>query len=217
MVAVTRTRHWLRAPGPVSPGMKIGLLGGSFNPAHEGHLHVSDVALKRLGLDYVWWLVTPQNPLKPQIGMAPLYERLSYAADRFEQHPRLIVVDIEAALGTRYTIDTLNALQSRFRGVNFVWLMGTDNLAGFSRWKRWRDIARRVPIAVVMRPGSTLAPLSSKAAQFLSRARRTDLANFARSRPPALAIIEGPRSKASATAIRARNGWGEALFGAIPT
>jgi nicotinate-nucleotide adenylyltransferase len=216
MVAVKRSAKWLRAPGPVSAGLKIGLLGGSFNPAHEGHLHVSDVALKRLGLDYVWWLVAPQNPLKPLAGMAPLRERLSYAADRFEQHPRVIVVDVENTLGTRYTIDTVTALQNRFRGVNFVWLMGSDNLASFTRWRRWRDIARRVPIAVVMRPGSTLAPLSSKAAQFFCRARCNDLANFARTRPPALAILEGPRSKASATAIRAQTGWGEALFRTIP-
>ncbi|HEY1838319.1 MAG TPA: nicotinate-nucleotide adenylyltransferase [Rhizomicrobium sp.] len=210
------TRHWLRAPGPVSPGMKIGLLGGSFNPAHEGHLHVSDVALKRLGLDYVWWLVAPQNPLKSSTGMAPLCDRLAYAADRFEQHPRVIVVDVESALGTRYTIDTLAAIQKRFSEVNFVWLMGTDNLMGFQRWKRWREIARRVPIAVVMRPGTTLAPLHSKAGQFFAAARARELANFARQKPPALAIIEGPRSSASATAIRAQTGWGEALFRAIP-
>jgi nicotinate-nucleotide adenylyltransferase len=211
-----QTRQWLRAPGPVSPGMKIGLLGGSFNPAHEGHLHVSDVALKRLGLDYVWWLVTPQNPLKPTTSMAPLYDRLAYAADRFEQHPRVIVVDIEATLGTHYTVDTLTALRRRFHQVNFVWLMGTDNLANFQRWKRWRDIANMVPIAVVMRPGSTLAPLHAKAAQFFAGSRTTDLTSFARSKPPAFAIIEGPRSKASATAIRAQTGWGEALFRAIP-
>lgn len=216
MVAVRRSFSWIRAPGPISPGMKIGLLGGSFNPAHEGHLHVSDVALKRLRLDYVWWLVTPQNPLKTSSTMAPLSDRIAYAAGRFEQNPRVIVVDIETALGTRYTIDTLTALQRRFSQVNFVWLMGTDNLANFQRWKRWRDIARRVPIAVIMRPGTTLAPLHSKAAQFLARARAADLATFARRRPPALAIIEGPRSKASATAIRAQTSWGEALFRAIP-
>lgn len=216
---MTRPRKplsWLRAPGPITAGMKIGLLGGSFNPAHEGHLHVSDVALKRLGLDYIWWLVAPQNPLKSSVGMAPLYDRLSYAADNFEQHPRIIVVDVETTLGTRYTIDTLTALQHRFPQVNFVWLMGTDNLARFERWKRWRDIAARVPIAVVMRPGSTLAPLHSKAAQCFAGVRATDFANFARAKPPALAIIEGPRSAASSTAIRAQTGWGEALFRVIP-
>lgn len=216
MVAVTRNAKWLRPPGPVSAGLKIGLLGGSFNPAHEGHLHVSDVALKRLGLDYVWWLVSPQNPLKPHAGMAPLQERLSYAARRFPRNPRVIAVDIEATLGTRYTIDTLTALRHRFHQVHFVWLMGTDNLAGFQRWKRWRDIANMVPIAVVMRPGSTLAPLHAKAAQFFAGARSTNLTNFTLSKPPALAVIEGPRSKASATAIRAQSGWGEALFRAIP-
>jgi nicotinate-nucleotide adenylyltransferase len=213
---VKRSRHWIRPPGPVAPGLKIGLLGGSFNPAHEGHLHVSAVALKRLGLDYVWWLVAPQNPLKPVCGMAPLPERLSRAAKIFGRHPRIVVMDIETALGTRYTIDTLTALQRRFPQIDFVWLMGTDNLESFQRWKRWRDIARRVPIAVVTRPGSTLAPLHSMAAQYLAPARTASLAGFARARPPALAVIGGPTSTASATAIRAQAGWDKALLRVIP-
>ena len=128
--------HWLKPPGPVADGLRIGLLGGSFNPAHEGHLYVSEVALRRLGLDYVWWLVTPQNPLKGRVGLAPLEDRVRQAR-RIATRPRIVVMDIERALGTRYSIDTLKALQRRFPRLNFVWLMGSDNLAIFRRWKRW--------------------------------------------------------------------------------
>ena len=167
--------HWLKPPGPVADGLKIGLLGGSFNPAHEGHLHVSELALKQLGLDYVWWLVTPQNPLKPSIGMAPLRDRLAFAADKYEEHPRIVVVDLERTTGTRYTIDTLRVLKRRFPQVHFVWLMGSDNLEMFRRWKRWPAIVQSVPIAVVMRPGSSLAPLHSKALQRFAHARVTNL------------------------------------------
>ncbi|HTQ14902.1 MAG TPA: nicotinate-nucleotide adenylyltransferase [Rhizomicrobium sp.] len=213
-----RSAHWLRPPGPVAPGMKIGLLGGSFNPAHEGHLHVTETALKRLGLDYVWWLVAPQNPLKPAAGMAPLCERIAVAADRFEQHPRIAIVDVETAFGTRYTIDTLTALKRRFPQVHFVWLMGTDNLQGFRRWKRWADIALSVPIAVVMRPGSTLATLHAKAAQrfVCSRRDRSALRHLATASPPCLVVLDGRRSGASSTAIRARTARDEALLRIIP-
>ncbi|HEX3675219.1 MAG TPA: nicotinate-nucleotide adenylyltransferase [Rhizomicrobium sp.] len=210
--------HWLKPPGPIAPGMTIGLLGGSFNPAHEGHLHVSDVALKQLKLDYVWWLVAPQNPLKPTAGMAPLTERVAQTARKFENNPRIVVIDVETALGTRYTIDTLTALKRRFRGVHFVWLMGSDNLAGFRRWKRWADIARLAPIAVVMRPGSILAPLSAKPMQRFASARRdpASVAGFARAKPPAFIVLDGPRSNASSTAIRAKLHHGEALLRMLP-
>jgi nicotinate-nucleotide adenylyltransferase len=213
-----RRTHWLKPPGPVAPGLKIGLLGGSFNPAHDGHLHVSEVALKRLGLDHVWWLVTPQNPLKPAVGMAPQRERLAFAADKFEQHPRIVVVDVETALGTRYTIDTLAALKRRFPQVHFVWLMGTDNLKGFRRWKRWAEIAARVPIAVVMRPGTILAPLQAKAMQRFACARRdrASLSQLALAKPPCLVVLDGPRSTASATAIRQGLTRDEALVRIIP-
>jgi len=212
------TAHWLKPPGPISAGLKIGLLGGSFNPAHEGHLHISEVALKRLGLDYVWWLVAPQNPLKSNVGMAPVRERLAFAADKFEQHPRIVVVDVETALGTRYTIDTLTALRRRFAQVDFVWLMGSDNLASFRRWKRWTDIAASIPIAVVMRPGTTLAPLHAKAVQRFACSRRdmARLGNFARATPPCLIVLDGKRNRASATAIRAAALRDEAFVGVIP-
>jgi nicotinate-nucleotide adenylyltransferase len=179
---------WLRPLGPVAPGLRIGLLGGSFNPAHEGHLHVAETAMKRLGLDYVWFLVAPQNPLKPVVGMMPLKQRLELARALVGRRPRLIVSDLEQIIAGRYTIDTIRALTARFHGVRFVWLMGSDNLEQFHRWRRWREIAALVPIAVVLRPGSTLAPLKAMARQCLG-AR--------------VVIVDGRRNEASATAIRA--------------
>ena len=195
----------------MADGLKIGLLGGSFNPAHEGHLHISEAALKQLGLDYVWWLVAPQNPLKGVCGMAPLQERLAYAAEKFEQHPRIVVVDLERSIGTRYTIDTLRILLRRFPRMHFVWLMGSDNLESFRRWRRWTDILRSVPIAVLMRPGSSLAPLRAKAMRRFAGARVTDLRNLALTPPPAIGILDGQRCPQSATSIRAGTLRSEAL------
>jgi nicotinate-nucleotide adenylyltransferase len=206
--------NWLRPPGPIAPGMKIGLLGGSFNPAHEGHMHVSAVALKRLNLDYVWWLVTPQNPLKPTAGMMALHDRMTDAR-AVARHPRVIVLDLEHTLGTHYTIDTLKALKKRFPQVNFVWLMGSDNLNIFRRWHRWPDIAARVPIAVVTRPGTVLAALHAKPVTRFARCRRCG-PSLARAKAPAFSIIDGPRNAQSATAIRARSAGGEAMVGAAP-
>jgi len=184
---------WLRPPGPVGKRLRIGLLGGSFNPAHSGHLYVAGIALKRLHLDYVWFLVAPQNPLKPADGMAPLAERLAGLKTLIGRRPRLVVSDLEDRLGSRYTADTVKALNARFPGVRFVWLMGSDNLMQFPRWRRWQEIARAVPVAVVLRPGSTLAPLKSKAKATLG-AR--------------IAVIDGRRNEMSASAIRARFGAG---------
>lgn len=207
--------HFLAPPAPVAPGMAIGLLGGSFNPAHEGHRHVSEVALKRLGLAYVWWIVSPQNPLKPETGMAPLAERLA-SARTIAKHPRIWVMDIERTLRTRYSIDTIKALRRRFPQIDFVWLMGSDNLAGFHRWRAWQEIAQRIPIAIVTRPGTVLAPLKSKAAQRFSRNRVVSPRGFARTRPPSLIVLDGPRDPASATAIRAAGRAREALVRARP-
>ena len=212
----TAHANWLKPPGPVARGLKIGLLGGSFNPAHEGHLHVSEVSLKRLQLDYVWWLVAPQNPLKPACGMAPLPDRLAHAVGKYQHHPRIAVVDVETALSTRFTIDTLNALKHRFPEVHFVWLMGTDNLEQFDRWWRWSEIVAQGPIAVVMRPGSTLAPLRAKVLQRFADARVNNPAKLAYAKPPAIAVLDGPRNSASATAIRAQNFADDALVRAIP-
>jgi nicotinate-nucleotide adenylyltransferase len=211
--------NWLKPPGPVAAGLRIGLLGGSFNPAHEGHLHISDMAMKKLGLDYVWWLVSPQNPLKPAIGMAPLSQRLAYAAAKFENKRRIFVVDIERDLNTRYTIDTLTKLQRRFPHVQFVWLMGSDNLASFRRWRRWQDILKRVPVAVVLRPGSVMAPLQAKAAQRVAGHRCDHALLRQKGKPdlPCLTVIDGPRNPMSSTQIRGKSSvWESLLVGSIP-
>ena len=207
--------HWIRPPGPVGIGTKIGLLGGSFNPAHEGHVHISEVALKRFGLDYVWWLVAPQNPLKSSVGMAPLEDRLSQAVE-CARHPRIRVMDLERELATRYTIDTLKALDRRFPGARFVWLMGSDNLKSFRHWRHWSDIVARVPIAVVMRPGTVLASLNSAAIERF-RGARVGNEELAGAKPPAISIADGPRNSQSATAIRAGASINEALVQSIPT
>jgi nicotinate-nucleotide adenylyltransferase len=198
---VTARAHWLKPPGPVASGLRIGLLGGSFNPPHEGHLHVSETALRRLGLDYVWWLVSPQNPLKPIRGTAPLDKRLALAAKLVHER-RVIVTDMERTLGTRFTADTLAKLKRRFPDVAFVWLMGSDNLKSFHRWKNWPRIVELMPVAVVMRPGSMLAPLQSKAMQRFAHARRKTMRGFPDSTPPSLVVIGGRRNPQSSTALR---------------
>ena len=131
-------------------GMRIGLLGGSFDPAHAGHTHVARTGLARLDLDAVWWLVSPQNPLKSQ--SSPMSRRIA-SARKAARGRRMVVSDLETRLGTTYTIDTIRALKRRYRGVHFVWLMGADNLSGFQRWRGWDDIARTIPVCVVSRPG----------------------------------------------------------------
>jgi nicotinate-nucleotide adenylyltransferase len=174
--------------------MRIGLLGGSFDPAHGGHLYVSEIARRALKLDSVWWLVSPGNVLKSD--PAPLEARLRRA--RNVARPRTIfVTDIEARLGTRYTADTVTALQKRFPQVHFIWLMGSDNLEQFSRWRRWQSIAARIPIAVVRRPGTVLASLHAGLARRLGISRRLAGA-------PSLVILDGPRSSESSTERRER-------------
>jgi nicotinate-nucleotide adenylyltransferase len=193
--------------------MRIGLLGGSFNPAHEGHLHVSEVALKRLGLDYVWWLVTPQNPLKSRAGMAPLSERV-WAARCVAHHPRIVVMDIEHDFRTHYSYDTLRALMKRFPQVKFTWLMGSDNLNIFRRWHRWADMAALVPIAVIQRPGTVMAALSAKPIQRFGQARAER--GLWDAKLPAIAIIDGKRNAQSATAIRNSQRLAESFVGTWP-
>jgi nicotinate-nucleotide adenylyltransferase len=186
--------HWIAAPGPAGDGLTIGLLGGSFDPAHDGHLYVSEIAHRLLKLDYVWWLVSPGNPLKPEPGA--LGARLARAAAAARRYPFIRVTDIEQRLGTRYTIDTVKALKRRFPHARFVWLMGSDNLEQFARWRRWQEIARLVPIAVVRRPGSVLAPLHAPLARRLGVSRRAG-------RAPSLVILDGRRNWDSSTALRA--------------
>jgi nicotinate-nucleotide adenylyltransferase len=151
------------------PGMAIGLLGGSFDPPHGGHVHITREALKRFGLDRVWWLVTPGNPLKAQ-GPAPLERRLA-AARAMMRHPRVEVTGIEAVLGTRYTAETLSALRLAYPGVNFIWLMGADNLRQFHKWDNWHGIMGAVPVGVLARPGSRTDARVSKAASIYAKHR----------------------------------------------
>lgn len=183
----------------------VGLLGGSFNPAHEGHLHLSLEALKRLGLHEVWWLVSPQNPLKPARGMASLERRLERAR-QLARHPRIRVADLERRLGTRFTVDTLRALRRRFRGLGFVWLMGADNLSQIPGWKGWTEIFALAPIAVFDRPPYARRALAGKAAQRFRRFRVQPRA-LAPAGPPAWAFVRMKPHPASATAIRARRRW----------
>jgi nicotinate-nucleotide adenylyltransferase len=188
---------------PHPPGLRIGLYGGSFNPPHAGHLHVTLLALKRLGLDRVWWIVTPGNPLKELAGLAPLSERM-VAARALAQHPRIAVTGFEAAIGARYTLDTLEYVAARAGSARLVWIMGADNLAQFSRWRGWRRIAELMPFAVVDRPGWTLRATRSKAALALARFRidETDAPVLADLAPPAWVFLHGPRSALSSTVLR---------------
>ncbi|RKQ73468.1 nicotinate-nucleotide adenylyltransferase [Oceanibaculum indicum] len=191
-------------PGPIDRRRQaVGLMGGSFNPAHDGHRHLALLALHKLGLDEVWWLVAPQNPLKPNDGMAPFAERLA-GARQVARHPRLKPSDIEARLGTRYTADTLRALQRRFPTRRFVWIMGADCLAEFARWKDWQKIFRIMPVAVFDRPSYSLRALWSLAARHFARVRLKSgsARRLARRQPPAWVFLHTRLHPASATQIR---------------
>lgn len=184
---------------------RIGLLGGSFNPAHEGHRHISLLALKRLRLDEVWWMVTPQNPLKKAGETAPFEERMRAAA-LVARHRRIRVTDIERRFGTQHTADTLCLLLPRFPKCRFVWLMGADNLQQLTEWKDWRRIFRLVPIAVFSRPPYSKASLMARSARVFAEARVAE--PLARSivtmQPPAWVFLHTPPHAGSATRIRAR-------------
>lgn len=188
---------------PLAPGMRIGLYGGSFNPPHAAHRAASLLALKRLRLDQVWWLVTPGNPLKDNGALPPLDVRLAQAR-QVADHPALVPTGLEAVLGTRYTHDTVAALVRRYPKVRFVWLMGADNLASFHRWQRWRDIARLVPIAVIDRAGCTFPAMGAPAAHALRRWRldEADAPELAGRPPPAWVFLHGLKSPLSSTQLR---------------
>jgi nicotinate-nucleotide adenylyltransferase len=192
-------------------GLRIGLFGGSFNPPHEGHRLASLIALSRLKLDRIWWLVTPGNPLKQNDGLPPLAERMALAR-QLARHPRIDVTDLETQINTRYTYDTIRWLRQRCPGVDFVWIMGADNLANFHRWQRWRDIASMVAIAVIDRPGSTLKAMQSRGGNWLSRhrLREHEAALLTRFDPPAFAFLHGPRSDLSSTELRKKAGTAKA-------
>lgn len=203
---VVRLRPPTPTPGEHPPArpLRVGLLGGSFNPAHDGHRYISVEALRRLGLDQVWWLVSPQNPLKPRQGMAPLVERVARAA-AVARHPRIRVLPLESRLGTRYTVDTLLRLRA-WQDHRFVWLMGADNLAQLPRWRQWRRIMGACAVAVFERHPYSQAALAGAAATGFADARLPE----ARARalpdaePPAWVFVRLRPHPASATAIRER-------------
>ncbi|HEV7254088.1 MAG TPA: nicotinate-nucleotide adenylyltransferase [Mesorhizobium sp.] len=184
-------------------GMAIGLFGGSFNPPHEGHALVAETALRRLGLDRIWWMVTPGNPLKSGRGLLPLSERVRLS-EALVANPRVQVTAFEAQLSSRFTADTLLTVKRRNPGIHFVWIMGADNLRDFHRWQRWRRIAMTFPIAVVDRPGATLSFLSAVLPKYFDHARvdEADAKTLARRPAPAWTFLHGPRSSLSSTLLR---------------
>jgi nicotinate-nucleotide adenylyltransferase len=189
---------------PHAPGMRIGLFGGTFDPPHAAHRAACLLAMRRLGLDRVWWLVTPGNPLKDTQGLAPLQKRVA-AARALAHHPHIDVTDFEAQLGIHYTFETVSYLVRRCRGVHFVWIMGADNLRSFHRWQRWRDIAALVPIAIVDRLGPSLYAAASAAGQAFGRVRLPEKAakSLPGRKPPAWIYLHGLKSPLSSTALRA--------------
>jgi nicotinate-nucleotide adenylyltransferase len=192
----------IRLP-PHAPGMRIGLYGGSFNPPHAGHRHVGLMALRRLALDRLWWLVTPGNPLKDRAGLPPTTARIA-AAQACAHDPRIVATGLEEQIGSYYTLETVRFLERRCPGVRFVWIMGADSLASFQRWRGWREIAETLPMAVVDRPGWTLKATRSRAAVALAPYRwdETDAALIAAAAPPAWVFLHGPRSFLSSTELR---------------
>jgi nicotinate-nucleotide adenylyltransferase len=189
---------------PHAPGLRIGLFGGTFDPPHAAHLGASVLAMKRLRLDRVWWLVTPGNPLKDTRGLQPLARRMA-SARALARHPRIDVTGLEAVIKTRYTYDTLMYLVRRCPGVRFVWVMGADNLRSFYRWQNWRGIAAIMPMAVVDRMGSSLYATSGRAAQALAgyRIRERKAVTLADRKPPVWVYLHGLKSPLSSTALRA--------------
>lgn len=186
-------------------GQSVGLLGGSFDPPHRGHVHITTEALKRFGLDKLWWLVTPGNPLKSH-GPSPLHQRVEQAR-AIMRHPRVVVTDIEAQLGTRYTAETLTALRARYSGVRFVWVMGADNLAQFHKWQDWQKIIETVPVGVLARPGDRISARMSPAAKLYARDRISAGAShlLARAEAPAWCFVNMPMIDLSSSSIRAQN------------
>jgi nicotinate-nucleotide adenylyltransferase len=195
-------RAFVRLPR-FAPGQSIGLLGGSFNPPHAGHRLISELALRRLRLDRLWWLATPGNPLKSSAGLKEMRDRVE-AARLLTHDPRIAVTGFEAEVGSRYTYDAIAWLRRRAPKVRFVWIMGADNLSQFHLWRHWREIADLAPILVIDRPGRTLKALASRAAIALAPFRRpeSDAPRFASLAPPAFLFLHGPRSDLSSTALR---------------
>ncbi len=195
-------RKYLKLPAS-GEGARIGLFGGSFNPPHAGHLNLCDLALKRLKLDQIWWMVTPGNPLKDVSGLPGLAERIALC-EEIVRDPRIRITAFEAAHKIRYSADTVKLVLKLRPRERFVWLMGADNLAGFHRWQDWREIADMLPIAVIDRPGSTLSHHSARAALTLLRYRidEADASLLATKVPPAWTFLHGPRNALSSTQLR---------------
>jgi nicotinate-nucleotide adenylyltransferase len=194
--------RYLRMPH-AERGMVVGLFGGSFNPPHQGHALVAEIAIRRLGLDQLWWMVTPGNPLKSRNHLAPLAERIALS-EAIAPDPRIKVTAFEQALGMNYTADTLARIKAVNRQVHFIWIMGADSLNTFHKWQKWQEIARTFPIAVIDRPGSTLSHLSAKMAKTFHYARvdEDDARVLWKKKAPAWTFIHGPRSTMSSTALR---------------
>ena len=197
-----------RGTGKDRKGRRVGVLGGSFNPAHPGHLHITEVALDLLRLDEAWWLVSPRNPLKPEKHLAPLSERVSAAQALAARERRIAVSDLERDMGTRYTVDTVTALRRRHPDAGFVWIMGADNLAELHRWKDWTRLLEQVPVAVFDRPSYSFRALKGVAARRFAAARRTrrDAGSLAIAAPPAWMFLWTTFDSASASAVRADRG-----------
>lgn len=197
-----------RTTPPSRAGQVIGLLGGSFDPPHAGHVHISLEALKRFGLDRLWWLVSPGNPLKAR-GPAPMSQRMS-AARAIMQHPRVAISDFEVHVGTRFTAQTLAALKMACPGVHFVWLMGADNLAQMHHWQDWQQIMETVPVGVLARPGDRISARTSRAARIYANARLPSRQSqlLGQCRAPAWCFINVPMMAMSSTRLRARGEWG---------
>lgn len=195
-------QDWLRLPH-VEPGNRIGLFGGSFNPPHSGHRLVASTVLKRLGLDQIWWFVTPGNPLKDHANLAPLETRLDRTA-ALADHPRMKVTAYETVLGTPYTARTIVALRAMRPSVRFVWVMGADNLGSFHRWQDWRQIVGSVPIAIVDRPGASLSVLSSPMAKAFEKYRlpEEEAARLPELEPPVWTFLHAPLDRTSSTGLR---------------
>lgn len=189
-------------------GQVIGLLGGSFDPPHAGHLHISREALKRFGLDQLWWLVSPGNPLKEH-GPAPMARRMAAARALVEDDPRIRISDFEAQAGTRYTAESLAVLQAARPGVRFVWLMGADNLFQLHHWQDWQDIMMRVPVGILARPGKRTLARTSKAAKTYEHVRLPGRKSqlLARSTPPVWCFVNVPMRDISSTRLRQSGAW----------
>lgn len=191
------------------PGMTVGLLGGSFDPPHEGHVHITREALKRFDLDRVWWLVSPGNPLKAR-GPAAIARRMK-AANAIMRHPRVTISDFEARAGTRYTAETIARLRRSYPGVRFVWLMGADNLAQFHRWKDWQQIMGTVPVGVLARPGDRINARTAKAAEVYNSAKVPGRCShlLGQSEAPAWCFVNVPMVDLSSTELRATGAWAD--------